>query len=248
MVLLRLFLDIDMDGTFAIKYRYTLIDKERAMNIKDTCSGISRQTLKRLPYYLNYLKELKREGVIRVASPHIAAVFEASDIQVRKDLAAVSSNPGKPKAGFIVSELIDDIEKFLGCRNTNDAILVGAGSLGTALLAYNGFQSYGLNIVAAFDCDEAKVGKEINGKRVFSLDKLGDLCKRLNIHIGIITVPAEIAQEVCDLLIESGIKAIWNFAPARLKVPEGILVQNENMAESLAILSQHLKQQCEESE
>lgn len=215
------------------------------MNKKGECKEISQQTLKRLPYYLDYLNQLKKNGMTQIASPQIAEALGYSDIQVRKDLASVSRSPGRPKMGFMVSELIDDIEDFLGYKNTNDAILVGAGCLGRALLGYKGFQSYGLNIVAAFDCDKAKIGTEVNGKHIFSLDKLDDLCRRLNIHIGIITVPAENAQNVCNLLVSSGIKAVWNFAPTRLRVPEGILVQNENMAESLALLSQHLKQQCE---
>lgn len=215
------------------------------MDTNGACKEISQQTLKRLPYYLNYLNELKMNGILQAASPQIASALGYNDIQVRKDLASVSRSPGRPKMGFMVSELINDIEEFLGYRNTNDAILVGVGCLGRALLGYKGFQSYGLNIAAAFDHDESKIGTEVDGKHVFSLDKLSDLCKRLNIHIGIITVPAGNAQDVCNLLVSSGIKAVWNFAPVRLKVPEGILVQNENMAESLALLSQHLKQQSQ---
>lgn len=215
------------------------------MDTNGACKEISQQTLKRLPYYLNFLNELKMNGITQAASPQIASALGYNDIQVRKDLASVSRSPGRPKMGFMVSELIDDIEEFLGYRNTNDAILVGVGCLGRALLGYKGFQSYGLNIAAAFDRDDSKIGTEVDGKHVFSLDKLSDLCKRLNIHIGIITVPAGSAQDVCNLLVSSGIKAVWNFAPVRLKVPEGILVQNENMAESLALLSQHLKQQCQ---
>lgn len=215
------------------------------MDTNGACKEISQQTLKRLPYYLNYLNELKMNGILQAASPQIASALGYNDIQVRKDLASVSRSPGRPKMGFMVSELIDDIEEFLGYRNTNDAILVGVGCLGRALLGYKGFQSYGLNIAAAFDHDESKIGTEVDGKHVFSLDRLSDLCKRLNIHIGIITVPAGNAQDVCNLLVSSGIKAVWNFAPVRLKVPEGILVQNENMAESLALLSQHLKQQSQ---
>lgn len=215
------------------------------MDTNGACKEISQQTLKRLPYYLNFLNELKMNGILQAASPQIASALGYNDIQVRKDLASVSRSPGRPKMGFMVSELIDDIEEFLGYRNTNDAILVGVGCLGRALLGYKGFQSYGLNIAAAFDHDESKIGTEVDGKHVFSLDRLSDLCKRLNIHIGIITVPAGNAQDVCNLLVSSGIKAVWNFAPVRLKVPEGILVQNENMAESLALLSQHLKQQSQ---
>ena len=121
-------------------------------------------------------------------------------------------------------------------------VIVGAGKLGQALLAYRGFPQYGLNILAGFDDDPALSGKEIAGKKILPMEKLPDLCHRVGVHIGIITVPGEHAQRVCDQLIESGIQAVWNFANAHLQVPEGILVQNENMAVSLALLSNHLKE------
>jgi len=120
--------------------------------------------------------------------------------------------------------------------------LVGAGSLGKALLSYSGFENYGLNIVAAFDIDKEKVRTRINDKEVLPVEEMENICRRLNIHIGIITVPAQYAQDVCDKLIASGILAIWNFAPVHLSTPEGILVRNENMAASLAILSHHLQE------
>ena len=120
-------------------------------------------------------------------------------------------------------------------------VIVGAGSLGKALLNYSGFKAYGLNIIAAFDlCEEPT---EFQGKTVFPIAQLGSFCRKVNVHIGIITVPASSAQEICDLLVESGIRAIWNFAPVHLVVPDGILVQNENMASSLALLSNHLREQ-----
>ena len=164
-----------------------------------------------------------------------------NDVVVRKDLAAVSSL-GRPKVGYIRLELIQELERFLGYDNTQDAILVGAGKLGQALLSYSGFPQYGLNILAAFDSDPALVGAQVAGKRILSVEKMGGLCRRVGVHIGIITVPGEHAQQVCDQLIDSGILAVWNFANAHLNVPEGILVQNENMAVSLALLSNHLKE------
>ncbi len=205
----------------------------------DRC--VSKQTLQRLPAYLNFLKSLKGESCKHISATAIAEALGLNDVVVRKDLAAVSSL-GRPKVGYIRLELIQELERFLGYDNTQDAILVGAGKLGQALLSYSGFPQYGLNILAAFDSDPALVGAQVAGKRILSVEKMGGLCRRVGVHIGIITVPGEHAQQVCDQLIDSGILAVWNFANAHLNVPEGILVQNENMAVSLALLSNHLKE------
>lgn len=202
---------------------------------------ISTQALQRMPYYLQYLKKLQSEGISIIAAPAIAEVLELNEVQVRKDFASVSTSKGKPKAGFVVSDLIDNMENFLGYRNVNDAVLVGAGSFGKALLSYQGFDSCGMHIVAAFDINEKIVGSEINKKMVFPIGRLSEMCHRLNVHIGIITVPANQAQAVCDQLVSGGILAIWNFAPAHLSAPKDILVKNENMATSLALLSKHLQ-------
>ena len=127
--------------------------------------------------------------------------------------------------------------------NNDDAVLIGVGSLGKALLSYNGFEHYGMNIVAAFDISKNIIGNEVGGKKVLHVEKTSEICRRLNIHIGIITVPEETAQIVCDQLVAGGVSAIWNFAPVHLSAPENILIQNENMAASLALLSKHLQQQ-----
>ena len=201
---------------------------------------LSRQTIARMPYYLNQLYRLHENGEAHVSAPMIARELKLSDVQVRKDLAQVSHNSGRPKTGFLVEELIEDIEQYLGYHNTDDAVLVGAGHLGTALLSYKGFAAYGMNIVAAFDSDPQKIGKKINGKTIYGLEQLPDICEQMNIHIGIITVPAEEAQKVCDHLLEAGIMALWNFSPTHLNTPEHVFMQNENMAASLAMLSKHL--------
>ncbi len=203
---------------------------------------ISKQALNRMPYYLQHLKKLQREGIEIIAAPAIAESLELNDVQVRKDLAAISTTKGKPKAGFPVKELVNNMENFLGYHNIDDAVLIGAGSLGRALLSYKGFESCGLNIVAAFDADDSVLGSDVCGKKVLPASKLSDMCKRMNIHIGIIAVPADQAQAVCDQLVSCGILAIWNFAPVHLSAPANILVQNENMAASLAILSNHLRE------
>ena len=202
--------------------------------------NISKHTLQRLPMYLSYIQGLPEDAPKNISATTIAEALQLNDVQVRKDLASVSSS-GKPKVGYNVKDLIAELEAFLGYNDIDNAVIVGAGSLGKALLNYSGFKAYGLNIIAAFDlCEEPT---EFQGKTVFPIAQLGSFCRKVNVHIGIITVPASSAQEICDLLVESGIRAIWNFAPVQLVVPDGILVQNENMASSLALHSNHLREQ-----
>ncbi|MBO5659406.1 MAG: redox-sensing transcriptional repressor Rex [Bacteroidaceae bacterium] len=205
---------------------------------------ISKSVLKRLPVYLAYLKSLPTDGPSYISATNIANALGMGDVQVRKDLAMVSEG-GRPKVGYCRENLVDDLEQFLGYDNTNDSVLIGAGKLGLALLGYGGFAEYGLNISAAFDAAPTMDRTE-TGKPVMSMDKLESYCRANKIRMGIIAVPAAHAQEVCDRLIDSGIKAIWNFAPTHLEVPEHILVQNENMATSLAVLSMHLQAQMKE--
>ena len=205
---------------------------------------ISKATLKRLPTYLSYLKALPAEASANISATALAAGLHMGEVQVRKELALVSDG-GRPKIGYNREHLIADIENFLGYGNSNDAVLIGAGKLGRALLGYGGFAEYGLNIVAAFDANDTLIGTTNGGKPIMHLSRLGEVCQRYKIKIGIITVPAEYAQGVCDLLIENGILAIWNFAPKHLNVPDGILVQNENMAASLALLCKHLNERMQ---
>lgn len=208
---------------------------------------ISKATLKRLPTYLSYLKALPEDASANISATALAAGLHMGEVQVRKDLALVSDG-GRPKIGYNREHLIADIENFLGYGNSNDAVLIGAGKLGRALLGYSGFAEYGLNIVAAFDANDTLIGTTKGGKSIMQLSRLGEVCQRCKIKIGIITVPAEYAQDVCDLLIENGILAIWNFAPKHLNVPDGILVQNENMAASLALLCKHLNERMQGQE
>lgn len=197
--------------------------------------NISKSTLQRLPLYLNYLKSV-RDKYVNISATIIADALKLNDVQVRKDLASVSSS-GKPKVGYVTEDLIQELEDFLGYNTVHNAIIVGAGKLGKALMGYSGFKEYGLNILMAFDADPKVINE---AERVMPVDQLTEFCQQMNIKIGIITVPAQNAQEVCDLLVASGVLAIWNFAPVHLKVPDDILVQNENMAAALAVLSNHL--------
>ena len=205
---------------------------------------ISKSVLKRLPGYLTYLKSLPDGTATYISATALAAALGMGEVQVRKDLAMVSDG-GRPKVGYLREGLIEDIESFLGYDNTTDAVLIGAGKLGQALLGYSGFAAYGLNILAAFDVNVPE-GASASGKPIYDMGQLNSFCRGHKVRMGIITVPAEFSQEVCNELISSGIKAIWNFAPSHLEVPANILVQNENMATSLAVLSMHLQAQMKE--
>ena len=209
---------------------------------------LSRQAFLRMPYYLQYLNQLKQDGSTIVAAPAVAEALHLNEVQVRKDFASVSSTKGLPKKGFPIDGLIWDMERCLGYHNVDQAVLVGVGSLGQALMSYKGFLQYGLDIVMAFDNNEALVGQRICGKYVLSTNRLSDMCRRMKIYIGIITVPENQAQMICDQLVAGGILAIWNFAPVHLSTPAHILVQNENLAASLALVAKQLKTQVERTE
>lgn len=198
---------------------------------------ISQATLKRLPQYLRIMKDKKSEDVKNISSTEIATILKLNPIQVRKDLALVSRSDGKPGVGFNIEELIQDLEEVLNLNNITDAVIVGAGKLGQALLNYKGFEK-NLNILMAFDNDKNKC----DNKKIFFTDEIEKKIIENNIQIGIITVPKENAQNVCDMMIKSGIKAIWNFAPINLKVPDNIVVKNEDLSTSLVILLKKLKE------
>jgi redox-sensing transcriptional repressor len=198
--------------------------------------SIPQPSLSRLPQYHHYLVDLEARGISRISCSVIGRDLGLIPVQVRKDLQ-YTGIVGKPKTGYSVSELIQAIETFLGWNNINEAFLVGAGNLGTALLGHERFTRFGLRIVAAFDTDPAKIGQWIHEKAVLPVDQLVDLAQRMSIHLGIITTPAEFAQSVADEMVKGGIQAIWNFAPVKLRVPEHIVVHNEDLYSTLASLS-----------
>ena len=200
---------------------------------------VSKSVLKRLPTYLAYLKGIQDADKPNISATALAGALGMGEVQVRKDLALVSEW-GRPKIGYPREQLIEDIEQFLGYDNTTDAVLVGAGKLGQALMCYQGFDEYGLNILAGFDRHPASKHTD-NGKPIYPLEELESFCRSNKVLMGIITVPQEAAQAVCDRMIQCGIKAIWTFAPCHLDVPDGVMVHNENMATSLALLSVHLQ-------
>ena len=200
---------------------------------------IPKATLGRLPGYLQYLRGLAETKKKNISATAIAKGLALGDVQVRKDLAAVSG-AGKPKIGYETEQLIIDIERHLGHDNLTNAVLVGAGKLGRALLDYDGFESFGVRIVAGFDCNEQIVETGLQRRHILPIGSLTEYCKANGVRLGIITVGQGSAQEVCDRLVESGITAIWNFAPCTLNVPTGVLLKQENLALSLAHLNNQI--------
>lgn len=197
---------------------------------------ISLPTLKRLPNYYYILCQASDSGDKFISSSTMSKLLDIDDTQVRKDIAS-TGYVGKPKVGFDICDFKEHLECFLGLNSSKEAFLIGAGNLGLAFARYEGFKKYGLKITALFDVDIHKIGSKVANKEIFHISKLPDLVNRMNVSIAILTVPAECAQTVTDILVDSGIKAIWNFAPANIFVPEGIIVSNQDLASSFVTLS-----------
>jgi len=208
--------------------------------------SVPEPTLRRLPNYLYYLKNLKAYDRPYISAPHIAADMKLDATQVVKDLSYTTVG-GKTKVGYSIDELIDALEDFLGFKRQNEAFLVGAGNLGSALIRYTGFKEHGFKIIAAFDVAPDKIGKTIEDGHVLHISKFYDLASRLHISIGIITTPGNVAQQIADLMVGWNIKAIWNFAPVNLKVPESVIVQDTSIYSGLAVLLQRLQNQTSKS-
>ncbi len=202
-------------------------------------ADVSRATIGRIPIYLKYLKNACSDKK-NISATSLAKELGMGEVQVRKDLASVSG-AGRPKTGYNISELTETLESFLKPDFGGNVIIVGAGKLGRALLGYSGFGDYGLNITAAFDKAVEKKEQTSSQKSIYPMADFDAFVKENKIKIGIITVPADAAQQVCDLLVENGIKAIWCFAPCTLSVPKDVCVQYENMALSLAYLNKKIQ-------
>ncbi len=196
-------------------------------------------TLKRLPLYLRLLRQMKEDGHTYASGAVVAKKLNLDPIVVRKDLA-ITGAVGKPRLGFSMDEIIEAIEDFLGWTNTSEAFLVGVGNLGRALLRHKGFEQHGLKIIAGFDSNTSIIGDVIAGKKIYNIDDLVSKSKSRHIQIGILTVSPTHAQSVADLMVEAGIRAIWNFTPVTLKVPDYVILQREELASSLAVLSHRL--------
>lgn len=193
-------------------------------------------SIRRLPSYLYIVQQAHQLRQEYISGTVIAQELKLEPIQVRKDLA-LTGIVGRPKKGYPTTELMNAINRFLGWDTIQPAILVGAGNLGTALAGYEEFRLHGIDIFAAFDPDEKKIGTTIHRIPVFPLSALYKQVKKSKAKIAIVTVPSEHAQEVADLIIDAGITAIWNFTNQKLSVPDHVVVQKEDLSSGFAILS-----------
>ncbi|HXK99867.1 MAG: redox-sensing transcriptional repressor Rex [Dysgonamonadaceae bacterium] len=204
--------------------------------------NIPEPALRRLPWYLAYVKLLKNQGESYVSSTQIAKKINVSPTQIAKDLSYVNIS-GKTRVGYEIDQLIDVLEEFLGFRSSHKAVLFGVGSLGAALLADSGLEQYGLKILAGFDIKDDIVNTKINNIPVYHADEFIERNRKtIKAEIGVLTVPADIAQQTADYLIEGGVRGIWNFTPFRIRVPEGVVLQNTSIYAHLAVMFNRLKQ------
>ena len=206
--------------------------------MKKTIS-VSHATVDRLPVYYRALKDALQEGIGIISSEELGRRIDVTPEQIRKDLSSFGEF-GKKGVGYYVSELKRNIGEILGLHKLWNVAIVGTGHLGWALAHYRNFSEMGFAIKALFDTDPAKLGLEINGVPVESVDKLVAASVREKINIGIVTVPGEVAQDAVNALIAAGVQGIWNFAPVKLEVPDNVSLVNADLSSELATLSYHL--------
>lgn len=200
---------------------------------------VPEPTLRRLPWYLSNIKLMKEKGEQYVSSTQISKEINIDASQIAKDLSYVNIS-GRTRVGYNIDALIEVLESFLGFTNMHKAFLFGVGSLGAALLRDSGLHHFGLEIVAAFDVNPELVEKDLNGIPIFHSDDFETKMKEYDVNIGVLTVPINIAQEITNKMVDGGIKAVWNFTPFRIRVPENIVVQNTSLYAHLAVMFNRL--------
>lgn len=210
-------------------------------HIRKNMDKIPEPTLRRLPWYLSCAKLMRDKGEKFVSSTQISKQINIDSSQIAKDLSYVDIS-GRTRVGYEVDLLISVLEDFLGFTNLHRAYLFGVGSLGGALLRDSGLSHFGLKIVGAFDVNPDLVGTEINGIPIYHTDELQQHMQKDKVNIGVLTVPIAISQQVTDKMVEGGIKAVWNFTPFRIRVPEGIVVQNTSLYAHLAVMFNRLNE------
>ena len=207
--------------------------------IRKEADKVPEPTLRRLPWYLSNIKLMKEKGEQYVSSTQISKEINIDASQIAKDLSYVNIS-GRTRVGYNIDALIEVLESFLGFTNMHKAFLFCVGSLGAALLRDSGLHHFGLEIVAAFDVNPELVGKDLNGIPIFHSDDFEAKMKEYDVNIGVLTVPINIAQEITDKMVDGGIKAVWNFTPFRIRVPENIVVQNTSLYAHLAVMFNRL--------
>ena len=207
--------------------------------IRKEADKVPEPTLRRLPWYLSNIKLMKEKGEQYVSSTQISKEINIDASQIAKDLSYVNIS-GRTRVGYNIDALIEVLESFLGFTNMHKAFLFGVGSLGGALLRDSGLRHFGLEIVAAFDINPELVGKDLGGIPIFHSDDFGAKMKEYDVNIGVLTVPINIAQKITNKMVDGGIKAVWNFTPFRIRVPENIVVQNTSLYAHLAVMFNRL--------
>lgn len=211
------------------------------MSEQTNSNKIPEPALRRLPWYLSYVKLLKTQGEKFVSSTQIANKIDVSASQIAKDLSFVNIS-GKTRVGYDIDELINVLDTFLGFKELHTAVVFGVGSLGAALLSDSGLEQYGLKIIAGFDVDKSVINTKIHDISVYHSSEFAELNKEMRADIGVLTVPSGVAQEVSDYMIDCGVKGVWNFTPFRIRVPEGIVLQNTSLYAHLAVMFNRLDQ------
>ena len=213
--------------------------RSKSTYIRKEADKVPEPTLRRLPWYLSNIKLMKEKGEQYVSSTQISKEINIDASQIAKDLSYVNIS-GRTRVGYNIDALIEVLESFLGFTNMHKAFLFGVGSLGGALLRDSGLQHFGLEIVAAFDVNPELVGKDLDGIPIFHSDDFEAKMKEYDVNIGVLTVPINIAQEITNKMVDGGIKAVWNFTPFRIRVPENIVVQNTSLYAHLAVMFNRL--------
>ncbi|MCK4957670.1 MAG: redox-sensing transcriptional repressor Rex [Candidatus Cloacimonetes bacterium] len=204
-------------------------------------NGVNDSAIRRLPIYYRHILVMHTAGVEFTSARILSELTGVHQTQIRKDIA-LTGLVGIPKKGHNVNDLIEGIKSFLNWGNIKDTVLVGAGNLGKAILKYDKFKDFGIQIVAAFDVDEEVIGKVINNIKIYSAEELQSICIQKNIKLGIICTPPEISQKVTDELILGGIKGIWNFTQSQLNVPDEIVVETVDLYRGLGVISKRLSE------
>lgn len=199
-------------------------------------SRVSMAVVRRLPKYYRYLGELLEKGVNRISSKEFGRLLGFTASQIRQDLNCFGGF-GQQGYGYNVKELREQIGRILGLHKRHNTVIVGAGNLGQAIANYTGFEESGFVLKGMFDVNPRLIGMSIRGIKIMDIDEMEEFIKREGINIAIICTPKEGAQEVANRLVKAGVKAIWNFAPADLDVPEDVIVENVHLSESLMTLA-----------
>ncbi|MBA2627680.1 MAG: redox-sensing transcriptional repressor Rex [Gemmatimonadales bacterium] len=197
---------------------------------------VAESTIRRLSLYLRFLEEFEGQGVETVSSEALAARGGTTSAQVRKDLSFFGSF-GKRGLGYPVPELVERLREILGLNRRYQVAMIGAGKIGSALVQYRGFRQRGFDIVAIFDVDPAKIGREWNGLTIRDIATLEEHLADGGVDMAVLVTPAEAAQPLADRLVRLGVKALLNFAPVQVAVPEDVVVKTVNLALELETLS-----------